>query len=454
MKGVAARRRAWLLVAMALLACLVVVAVRGFPREHPVDLYYTWGLPIAQRHHASNLNPYADPAAYGEFLAKLAADSGSATLQFISAGWAVRTGAKIEPLGTPLLYSAGAPLPEDFDAARALFKLLQHAALVSAICLLVRLRSRNLPAALAFASFVGLSFSPFAQDVFVGNVNALQLFALAGLTYISARRLYDRHRILDYLWPAALAIFVLLKPNTLVIAAGLAIHYLLTRGRGQFVVAIASGLAGTALAFAYTGWHFGDPGVWCDWYRYVSASQAGLLTYPSTQGNVSLPLLFAERSTTMGVLGYGTVIAAMLALAFVVAATRTGKRPDLLAPTARLLAQDAGFVLSAGILATLATAPLVWQHYLLWAIVPIIWFFRFDGRWGVATWCVIASFFGFFRPMRYHLDNETYLALYPVLVLSWVPLVVAMLAYVAMQRQRLEGSAPSQAQSFGTRKSV
>jgi hypothetical protein len=56
--------------------------------------------------------------------------------------------------------------------------------------------------------------------------------------------------------------------------------------------------------------------------------------------------------------------------------------------------------------------------------------------------------------MRYHLDNETYLALYPVLVLSWVPLVVAMLAYVAMQRQRLEGSVPSQAQSFGTRKSV
>jgi hypothetical protein len=433
------RRIAWQAAAVVLLGYLVFAGVRDFRHEIPVDLYYPWGLPIAQRHHVSNLNPYSDPLPYGEFLARFSKESTSRTLRYVGALWEQRSANKLEPIGTPLFYAAYSPLPEDFDQARMLFKMLQYAALLTAIYLLGRMRAWSRPAALAVAGFVGLLFSPFMQDVRVGNFNTLQLFVLTSLAYVSAMRLPERFPVLDYVWLSTLAILVLLKPNTLAIALALALHYLFVRGVRRFALAALAAAIGTALCFAYTAWHYGDSGVWLDWLRYIRGAQGGKLVYPSGAGNISLPLMFAERSTTLGVGAYGAIIAAMLTLAFVAVMTGRGKRPDLFVPAARSLLGDAGFVLSAGILATFATAPLVWQHYLLWAIVPIIWFFRFDGRWGIATWCAVASFIGFLRPMRYSLDNETYLALYDVLMLSWAPLLPAMLVYAAARAQQFTG---------------
>ncbi len=436
----APRTLAWTVAAFAVVGYFLFSGARDFPHEIPVDLYYPWGLPIAQRNHVSNANPYSDPAPYGEFLSRYSKESGSRTLRYVGDLWEARSAAKIEPIGTPLFYAAYAAFPEDFDQARGLFKVLQYAALMAAIYLLTRLRGMGPASALCLGGFVGLTFSPFVQDVRVGNVNTLQLFVLCAMTWIAAKRLYDRYPLLDHAYLAALAAFVMLKPNTLVIALGLALHYGLARGHRRFVRGSIIALVVAALCLAYTAWHFGDPNVWLDWIRYIRGAHGGMLVYPSSQGNVSLPLMFAEKFTGPGVAGFTLIIAAALLVAGVIAMTRWGKRGDLLVPTARALLDDPGFVLSAGILATLATAPLVWQHYLLFAIAPIIWFFRFDGRWGLATWCSLLAYIGFFKPMRYVLDNETYEMLYPFLILSWVPLLVAMHAYIVAKRRLVASS--------------
>jgi hypothetical protein len=85
----------------------------------------------------------------------------------------------------------------------------------------------------------------------------------------------------------------------------------------------------------------------------------------------------------------------------------------------------------------------LWQHYCLYALVPIIGLFRSENRWDFATVCVLLSFIAFSAPLLWALGfqaGEKFGPFYPVLFFSWMPLIPAVLAHVASERRRLEAA--------------
>ena len=230
---------AWLALVLALV--LGADAARTLPTQVGIDFYHLWGVPMGQRASAAPLSPYAQTSEYAALLNVLADNSADPALRLAN-----RFKREIAPTGTPLFYAAFGFLPDDYGAAHLLFAVLQYLAGAAAIFLLARLRGVAPWPALCVALAVELTFNPFVQDVKWGNATAFQLLFLAGCLHVSLSGALARGR-LHSIFLAALAVFVLFKPNTLWIAAMLALHYASVRGARDTLVGVVIALFAAAL---------------------------------------------------------------------------------------------------------------------------------------------------------------------------------------------------------------
>ncbi len=428
-------RVAGVLVAAILAAALFAKALDAFPYQLGIDFYQFWGVPTAHRSLVS-ASPYVDPFGYARALNAIADASDNAKLKHANS---LRR--NLETMATPFFYASFAFAPEDYELAQILHTSLLYLALGLGVFLLARLRGLAPWPSLWLALLVGLTFNPFVQDVKYGNVSSLQFLYVAVMLYIAVKGLYSRSAVIEALYLGSLAAFVIFKPNTLWIALALAMHYGITRGTRRFALGAGAALGVGLVAFAIGAWFFHDAHVWIDWFRFTQGMNGGSLVRTLEQGNLSPAMLLAQRSMHYGLLQYALMIAAWLALAFVLAMTSMGRRSDLLVPTARECLSDPWLALSIGILFTFATSPLVWAYYHVFALIPMFGLFRPGRRAKLRIGCVVVSYVAMMNPLLELLGSSGHAAAIPFVMLwSWIPLLVAVLADVVDRRALLEAA--------------
>ena len=406
---------AWL----ALLLAVIVAAdvARTLPTQVGIDFYHLWGVPMGQRASAVPLSPYAQTAEYAALLNGLAERSTSEAFRVAN-----RFKREIAPTGTPLFYAAFAFLPDDYGTAHVLFAVLQYLAGAAALFILARLRGLAAGPALCVALAVELTFNPFVQDVKWGNATAFQLLFIAVALAVCVRRLHERSAAIDRAFLAALAVFVLFKPNTICIAAALALHYTAVRGARRALVGAALAVPAAAIAWAVGAAYFHDAAIWNEWLAYV---RGGALVYRFEEGNQSWPMLLAQLAPMHDAYRYSLLVCTFLAVAFAALLVRDGGGA-VLAPRLRAVLGDPWAAASLGVILTLAAAPLVWPYYHLFALVPIAWLVRGEGRWDAASTSAALSYAALSSPVLAVLvAAEQYAILRVLMFVSWIPLVPA-----------------------------
>jgi hypothetical protein len=414
------------LVALILAAMLFARAAESYPYQFGVDFYQVWGVPTA--HRAVSASPYVDPVGYARALNAIADASDSAKLR--SANRLYRD--TLVPMATPFYNAIFAFVPQSYERARLLHTTLLFVAAGLGIFLLARLRGISFWPSVWIVLLVEATFNPFLQDVRVGNVNALQFLYVAAMLYIAVKELYPRSAVVESLYLGSLAAFVIFKPNTLWIALALAVHYGLARGMRRFAVGAGAALGVGLLALACGAWFFHDANVWSDWLQCPQGMNQGVLSPSFVAGNQSLSLVLARRSMSYATLGYSMILGAVLAMGFFLALSPAGRRgADILAAAARCFS-DPWFAVSAGVLLTFATSPMVWPHYHLIALVPIFWMLRLDHSRGVGTWGAALCYGVLSTPVIAPLVGAGWFGILDVLtLLSWTLLLPGILAYVA-----------------------
>jgi hypothetical protein len=402
--------------------------VQFYPLHLAMDLYHPWGIPKA---HAAlpGMNPYADTSAYGAYIEGLWRGSTSNILVWVGAFWEWRHPNGIEPTGTPFYYAVQAFSPADYDFMHLLYTLADFAAAGASVFWIARLRGAARLPALCAVALVFATFNPFIQDVRVSNVNSLQLLVLVAMVAMAQQRLWDRHPAVDKLYVPLAALFLVFKPNTIIIVAALVAHYAVVRGPRRFAIGALLAVPVALAAMAYGAWYFGSAGVWLDWYRYTQGLNGGTLVYSLVKGNMSLPVMLSERGEIYGSTGYAVILAVAFAVALLVAATSTGREPERAWPTLRHWFEDPWRAASIAAVFMFATSPLLWPHYLMFALIPLAWMLRPEGERDIAPACAVVSFVLFSRALLQPMVlMEMNRLAYTVMMFAWVPLLVGLFA--------------------------
>jgi len=432
-------QRVWRLPAglwMAILAVLTAGALHDsvtfYPEHLSMDLYHPWGISLAQERFGGAANPYAQTERYGTFLDGVARASDSNALHWAGSFWQYRTSRGVEPTGTPFYYASQAWVPIDFDEVHLMYTLACFAAVMLAVFLLARLRGAPLLPALCIVMLVIDNYNPFIQDVRVGNVNSLQLLVLTAMVAAGQKHLYDRNAWFDRAYLAILAVFLVWKPNTIFIAAALAVHYLVVRGVRRFAIGTAIAIPAALAAVAIGAWYFGSPAAWTDWLRYTQGANGGTLVYSLVRYNTALPVLLAERAGAYGPTGYAVLLGGAFAVALLVCASSLGRETGRVVPAFRAWFADPWVAASIGALAMFIASPLMWPHYFVFALIPLAWLARPEKPLDAAVACAILSYALFSRlTLGPLVMGDMGRLAYSVMFFSWVPLLPVALVRLA-----------------------
>ncbi len=423
-----ARSKAAAVAAAVVLAALLAMSALGaFPRQFGIDFYQFWGVPLARDSAGIAQTPYVDPPAYARVLNAAADSSPSVKLRNAN-----RQRRELEPMATPFLYSVFAAFPADYERAQAAFTAVQYALALFAVFVLARLRGLAAAPAACVSLLVLLTFNPFAQDVRVGNVNSLQLAAIAVLIGISARERFSGNAWVDGLFVGSLAVLVAFKPNTPWIAAALALNFAIRRGPRAFAIGVAEAAVLGAGAFAIGAAYFGGAHAWLEWLRFARGMDGSGLALTLGEGNLSIAMALAGSAPALNSVAWGLVLAGLLAALLAGALSSWGRRVDAIGAASRRAFSDPWFAASAGILLTFAMSPLAWPHYHVLLLVPIAWLSRTGARLRAGSWGAIACYLVLSRPL---IDGLLAAQLYGLLqaltLASWLLLVPGLLAHAA-----------------------
>lgn len=248
---------------------------------------------------------------------------------------------QLEMFSTPFLYTCFGILPNHYDPAYEIYRIVELLALVAGIVAIgVALRWPPV-AVLFFLGFITLMFQPLKAELRVGNVNEVQLLLIA--LYFVAR---GRH---VFLAGIVLGLAILFKPN-LAIALPLVIAYDLAHEEREVVTREAGGaLLGAAAAIVVSCLYFHSARVWLRWLGAARSLSQSVL--PADSGNTSPVLPLVEA--------YGPAIDYIVIVVLTIGAA-----------VILIRSREAGplIAVSIGILLYTLAAPLVWLHYILLAV--------------------------------------------------------------------------------------
>ena len=419
--------------AAALLALAALHIWRTIPSAPAVDFYHLWAIP--QAHDAVGADPYTARNAYADHLNHVADGSPSPSLQRANAARRA-----ILPTGTPSFYAVFALLPRDFDRALTLFAFAQFAAFIAAATLLLRAHGMPGFAAVALAAAAVFLFKPFRQDVFSGNVNSFQLLGVAVLVRWSMARERLPDMVFTCGFPALLAALAIFKPNIGWILALLGVHYAVVAGRRALGQALAAA-AVAVLAYGALGeLYFDGFSTWWNWMRYLRGEDGGGVLFTVAQGNHSPVEFLAELTPRIGLVKAEAAVTAVILgpIAWALVRRAGAWRDNLVAAFG-----DARFVAACGALLTIAASPLVWPHYQVLALLPLLWLA--SGKAG-APGVILATLAGtaFFTPVIETMYARHFATAHLMVLLAWVPLAAGMgvaAARVAAARRAVSGAA-------------
>jgi hypothetical protein len=366
--------------ALALLLALVAVASALDLGRRPacIDYYQFWvvGRAVAAR-ETSDVYSDAERTRLGDLYGQRAFAEAQASASEVpaSAGrpavaatkrlQAARQRPTLETYSTPWLYTLfGLFSSADYDASQGAFQLASLAAYLLAIALFARLLALPLAAALLWTAALLQASGPFVDDVIAGNVNRLQLLALAAVLFLGARgRFRGRHAVAGALLGATLAF----KPNLAPAALALLLGWTIAGERRRALATLAGIAGGGAAAVLASAAFFGSLEPWRAWLRElpVLMSPGSPSAGSADEGNLSLARLLHD---TAGV-SLGSLLAVLLFAALAAALVLGRRRRAPAEPAAPDAARDLLFLGSGAAIGLLASE-LAWLHYFV-VLVPL-----------------------------------------------------------------------------------
>jgi hypothetical protein len=282
----------------------------------------------------------------------------------------------IEPMSTPFLFTALSPLAVlDYETAFDAFIVLSVAFLFFGILALGQVVGLPLLDRLVMLALLLTAFQPVTSDLLVGNVGQIQLGLVALYLWLSAAPGWRRQIAAGAVLGAATAF----KPNVAAMAPLLVASWALDRQWRRAAMQAGGFVAGISAAVLVAAWFFGSLHAWTDWRAAVD----GLPPMPVEAGNTSLQEV-AGRALGVRLGPWPAVVTFGVALvALWVRSRRTAASP----PPATI--QRDLPVAAAGLLVFLIGSPLVWLHYLLLAVPPVLILLRSRPRW---MWLTLAAF--------------------------------------------------------------
>lgn len=261
----------------------------------------------------------------------------------------------LETYSTPWLYTLfGWCASGDYDTDLGRF---QHAGLIAfalAILGLSRLAGLSWSAGALLAAFLFTFFAPTLSDTRVGNVNRLQVAALA-LSLVAGARRGTGQLAAGFV----LGLAVMFKPNLAYPALVMGLGWIALGRWERLVRQVPAALAGAGLAFALASHWFGGAQAWREWSA-VLGELMGEYDHALSKGNFALVRLLEDA----GVGSAGTIVGALM-LAGLAAALFLRRRAR--AETTR--AEDLALAGLGGAL-SVSTSRLAWVHYYL-LVVPL-----------------------------------------------------------------------------------
>jgi hypothetical protein len=246
---------------------------------------------------------------------------------------------RLDLVSSPFLFSTLRWVSADYERALTQYHAFVLICFIAGVLLLCRATGVSWASSLFLLAGLLLWYRGLEADLRVGNVNSIQLLALALIVAVPRLR-----------WPL-LGALLLFKPNVMFVPLLFAVARLARREHRALVRELAHGAVGALIAFAIASVSYGSPRVWVQW---VSAANDFYHRLPTRmERNVTPALaLFHE---------YGEWVSYVLAAILIAIACIA---------IARSKTNDAPLLAGLGVLIYLLSANVVWLHYMVLA-VPI-----------------------------------------------------------------------------------
>ncbi|HEX8253104.1 MAG TPA: glycosyltransferase 87 family protein [Thermoanaerobaculia bacterium] len=327
-----------LLTTLAVLAAIYAIAVtwRENRRAAGLDFYiYYVNAHIAGRADVGNIYDAEVQSRIGEEYFERAMRTDSELRKFDATRRRY-----VDSVSSPFLYTTLRWVSRDYDRALVQYHLLVLAAFVIGFLLMAWRVRMTWAAALFLLAALLLWYRGFEADLRVGNVNSLQLAALAAALLSP-----------PVVAGAICGMLVAFKPNLLLVPLLLAVSRAASRDWPRLKKEILGGAIGGAIAFLAATISYGTPMVWLQW---VGRAREFYHRIPTrNERNVTPALaLFQEHGALLS-----HALAVLLTVIAIVAIWRAKRRDDVL-------------VASIGTMIYLLSATVVWLHYMV-LIVPL-----------------------------------------------------------------------------------
>jgi hypothetical protein len=344
-------------IALAVLAVVYAIAVtwRNNERAAGLDFYiYFVAAQLAGRADVDNIYSAEVQERIGEEYYERA-QRGKSELRKYDA----QRRRRLDNVSSPFLYTTLRWVSRDYDRALWQYHIVVLLAFIAGVLLIARRVEISWSLALFLLAGLLHYYRGFEADLRVGNVNSLQLLAIAVA-------LWSPPAVAG----ALLGMLVCFKPNLLFVLLLLVFARVVTRDTRRLKLEVLGGIGGVILAVISAAISYGSLHVWTEWV--TAANQFWHRLPTRMERNVTPALtLFHEYGAWPG---YVLAAALMLIAAF---AIRRGK------------SRDDALIAGVGILIYLLSATVVWLHYMVLAVPVAIALMRWRGTAVVAVLSLI-----------------------------------------------------------------
>ncbi|QWV92892.1 DUF2029 domain-containing protein [Geomonas oryzisoli] len=406
----------WIFIAI-ILVCGIYSAWDKYETSIAIDFYQMWGIGNAMKASDHSLpTPYFAKSQYGKILDAISEATPDERLQVANKTNHQIYDFGLEPTASPLLFALFALFPRGYSQSYGIFLACDLSLFAFSIVLLFK-RFSSLSTFLVLL-FGIILFEPFRSDLNLGNLNLFQFSAVSiGLYYSEKVRSHDASFASRGIFLALIAFGTLIKPNLALIAIAFAAPLLLPIRREEIIRLLATLVTSVFLLLAIPCIYFKSFTVWSHWLQYLTT--AGKLNFGLFSGNLSTTAVIAfvsgQPSDSLKI-----VILVLSAIFGTVAMFCSTPR------SLRCLLGCSDSSIAIAMIVTLAISPLVWWHYYLILLVPIIWLvnvgpmFSVPSALGVLSLLLASNIISLF-------DRNLYLYNVYIVPSCWIPLLVGVL---------------------------
>lgn len=267
---------------------------------------------------------------------------------------------RIDATGTPFLYAViGWFSSGNFVTDQKRFVFVCTLCLVVSLLLLKDLLRFSFVEISLLIMFIATYYAPVLADMQVGNVNEIQLLAVALFIFFTVRSQ-------PLLAGLAIGTATMFKPTTAGVLVLSVIAGMVDRDYRQLLRMFSGCLIAAGASFLASAAYFRNPAIWLDFLQSLPKTLNGV-SYSLQSGNFSLPaLLFGATRGSSAVL----LVVLLVAFSWLFYATRESRARKALNTLPKeidrlRLMHNAFGVGGGGCAVMLLSSPLVWPHYYL-----------------------------------------------------------------------------------------